>query len=94
MKDDERMTDEEYGSCQAFPVAEGFDTGGVAGMTLRDYYIGQAMQGVLASFAHPDTVPPQTRIDGAETRRRIREIADAAVKVAAEFQPGADDPAR
>jgi hypothetical protein len=50
----------------AFPVVDGYHKdgrhrGGESGMTLRDYFAGQALSGWLASFTGDDT-PERKRI--------------------------------
>ena len=59
----------------AFPLPMGTDTvSGTEGMTLRDYFAGQAIVGLSALSAHPQS----PSIDG--QAKMAYEIADAMIK--------------
>lgn len=71
---------------QAFPTPEqrAFDGAGLVegnpGMTLRDYFAGQALAGVLTSCAHPQSTGP-VGLDATAYAKLAFSIADAMLAV-------------
>lgn len=57
------MSGEKTDGVQAFPTGNPTH-GGNCGMTLRDYFAGQALAGLLSSEAHPRSIGSWTNHDG------------------------------
>jgi hypothetical protein len=60
----------------AFPLERGMDHETATGMTLRQYYAGQAMQGLLSN---PEMVGPRWLDDIGETALKVADLTIAAL---------------
>lgn len=67
----------------AFGHASG--NGHCCGMTLLEYYAGEALKGLLSELAHPDCVGPSVGYDE-ETAGRCFRLASAMVREAAKYK--------
>jgi len=78
------------GGAPAFPHLETTSRGEPfhdhLGITIRDYFAAKALQGLIASTAHPDCIPLSTKPD--KIAEGAYKIADAMLKARLQAQEG------